>query len=149
MIINIGSQTRDFRTLLMNLMVLKLEYILGLKTKLMLSTDGDTIYIAIRGEEEIIHYYGEKLNSNAQFHIGRTDLGSLEPCNSLLLRYRSIQKAQDLVIKEEQFDIIDEQKSDGLKITNMYSSEDENEVVWDFYSSKLIYTYIYIYNIYI
>ena len=54
-------------------MVFKLEYIFGLKTKLMLSTDGDTIYIAIRGSRRDYSLLWRKVELNAQIHTRYTD----------------------------------------------------------------------------
>ena len=132
----------------MNLCLAKLVYGLGFEAKLIMSHSGETIYMVLRASDAILKIWGEKLQSNVEYEIGRTDLSSLEPCDSLFVRYREMQKPQGLLKKEgdlkDLFHIIDKQTGDK-EMTLLPTSAKITEDHWSFYSG--IYIYIYIYNL--
>ena len=120
-------------------------YNLGFNAKLLMSSSGKTIYMLLKSKEEIIKFWAEKLKSNAEYEMGKSDLSSLEPCDKLLLRYRGMEKAPQLHNKEKMledlFRIIDKQTGDD-EIALIPPRKLLTDIHWQFYSSIYIYIYI-------
>ena len=174
-IYNIGGRPRDFQSLILNLILYKLVYILELETKLVFSNNGETIYILVRADTEkkavdtdgnklptVIEKWADALSFNAQLHIGRTDLSSQEPCTHLLLRYRNLNKSSPFELTKaaghpqlnlEQhelelkklFHVIDKQKGQSTT-TDLYKIEHNKDKNYAMWRFYSgIYIYLYIY----
>jgi hypothetical protein len=80
------------RSLVLNIMVAKLTNILSLKTKLIMSKNGEHIFVLVKADDSDIATTAMKFRYNAQLEIGYTDLSSLEPCNDRLRQFKNLKK---------------------------------------------------------
>lgn len=78
------TMPRDYQTLIRNLIQTKLALHAGLKTRLMLSSTGQYIYLMLAADELDLQNEAERVNYPLQLELGATDLDSLEPCDTSL-----------------------------------------------------------------
>jgi len=71
----------DYQTLMRNLIQTKLSLHAGLKTRLMLSSTGQYIYLMLAADELDLQNEAERVNYPLQLELGATDMDSLEPCD--------------------------------------------------------------------
>ena len=79
---------------MLNIIMAKLANALSLKTQLMMSENGQNIFLLIKADESDITTTAMNIRYNAQLEIGYTDLSSLEPCNEDLRQFRTLKKPE-------------------------------------------------------
>jgi hypothetical protein len=123
----------------------KLSQILGIKTRLISSSDGEKIYMLLKCSDNVLHSFAEG-EYKAELELGDVDLSSLEPCDKLFRKYRNLLKprylASDIKRKESDlqpyFQIVD--FSSALKVPptvkDIAINDNTTIAQWIIYSSK-------------
>jgi len=79
-----SSDPKDYFTLIRNVIQTKLALHVGLKTKLMLSSSGEYIYMLLLADELDLQNEAERINYYLQMELGASDIESMEPCDKNL-----------------------------------------------------------------
>jgi hypothetical protein len=72
----------------MNICLTKLTETLNLKTRMLLSTCGNFIYMLVKSDDSDLSKFAMDMKSQAQMEIGINDLSSLEPCDDNFQKLR-------------------------------------------------------------
>ena len=75
-------------SLIMNICLTKLTETLNLKTRMLLSTCGNFIYMLVKSDDSDLSKFAMDMKSQAQMEIGINDLSSLEPCDDNFQKLR-------------------------------------------------------------
>lgn len=88
-----GTMPRDYQTLMRNMIQTKLALHAGLKTRLMLSSTGQYIFMMLAADELDLQNEAERVNYPLQLELGATDMDSLEPCDVSLRPLTRLRKS--------------------------------------------------------
>lgn len=84
-----GPKPKDLISLIFNILTYRMGVSLSLDTKLVMSSDGDHIFMVVRGDVKDLKRVAEEDGFNVQLAVGITDLPSLEPCDPNLVPLRA------------------------------------------------------------
>ena len=132
----------DFLTLLRSVAMVKLTQHLCLNARQVLSSNGQSIYVVLYGDEEDYLAEAERTEFNAQLNVASTDGTSLEPCDRLLrpLRLLTMSESTSVLVKEVDLLIqqaLPEAGSYYFEEFSGYTSEGVKEGHWVSYESYL------------
>ena len=97
----VSAEPRDYLTLIRNVVQAKLSLHVGLKTRLLLSSTGEFIYMLVLADELDLQNEAERVNYFMQMELGASDLDSLEPCDTNLRPLVSVKKdGFEVILKE-------------------------------------------------
>jgi hypothetical protein len=98
---------KDLCTLIRNIAIFKLNKVLHLKTAMVLSENGDQIFVLINVDDSLLKDEAERTEFLLQLEIGATDLLSLEPCDKRWRPYRFISEGKPSEVRMLEHDLND------------------------------------------
>lgn len=96
-----GTAPKDYQTLIRNFIQTKLALHVGLKTRLLLSSNGKFIFLMLAADEVDLQNEAERVNYPLQMELGATDMDSLEPCDENLRPLGRLKKEGFEAIQKE------------------------------------------------
>lgn len=135
--IETGQKAKDFLTLIRNIVQYILECVLHFKTMLVLSSDGENIYLLISSDDECMLEEAQNTEYNLQMKVSMVDSLSLEPCDKNLRPLRFL-RTKNEKIKEMLMKIWADKKLNWLPdSSNKYNHRGVSSAQWDAYAEYL------------
>lgn len=98
-----GAKPADVTGLIINMMIYRLSVAMSIDTRLVMSANGNYIYLVMKADEHDLAMIAEEELYTMQLQLGATDLSSLEPTDSNMVPFRKIkcddEKRQKTLIK--------------------------------------------------
>lgn len=120
-----SEEATDFSTLIRNIVQTKLSLHVGLKTKLLLSENGQYVYMLVTADEQDLANEAQRTNYNLQLEIAASDVASLEPCDEKMRLLRLLKKPIEIEQKLKEMP--------GIFRNAVFDKPEDDDIEDDFY----------------